>query len=374
MTHLNNKLIYYYFPATLSYMHTWQNTHFINELQHYNIHFKIFNPIETNNIEENILKSIKQNKPQISFFMTSVFDNEISPSLIKSIKELGIPTLLIAFDNISIPYRHKKIAKYFDLVWITSHETEYLFKKWQAKTIFLPYAANPFIFKPINEKEINSIGFIGSLYGMRAKRILDISRHNLPIEIYGKPLDQKQNNPNHSTLFDMISFRLFTLFNLSKFPIGRQCIIGNINRRLFYSNIDVDTLNELSDCHKGPVTFENMIKLYSNLSLTLGISELWDTLSLKNPIHKIHLRAFEIPMSGGLQITSYNNEITEYFEPDKEIILFESTEELIDKTKFYLKEENQKIRNIIKQNARRRAENEHTWQNRFEKISKTIFN
>ena len=377
MIRLENKQIFYYFPATTSYIHSWQNTHFINELQHYNVHFIIFNPLEDNNkdnVEEKLLKSIKRNRQQLSFFMTSVFDNEISPSLIKAIRQLGIPTVLIAFDNLSIPYRHKKIAKFFDLVWITSRETEYLFKKWNAKTIFLPYAANPFIYKPMPENEFNSIGFIGSLYGMRAKRILDISRHDLPIVIYGKPLDEIQNNSNHTTALKKISFRLNTLFNLSQFPIGRQCIKGNIYRRLFYPNINEDILRELSKFHNGVVTFENMINLYSNLSLTLGISELWDTLSLSKPVHKIHLRAFEIPMSGGLQITPYTEEITKYFDPDKEIILFNSTEELIDKTKFYLKEENRNSRNRIKENARRRAEYEHTWQNRFEKISNTIFN
>ena len=35
------------------------------------------------------------------------------------------------------------------MVWLTSVETENLFKKWGASTIFLPFAANPNFFKPI---------------------------------------------------------------------------------------------------------------------------------------------------------------------------------------------------------------------------------
>ena len=111
-----------------------------------------------------------------------------------------------------------------------------------------------------------------------------------------------------------------------------------------------------------------MIALYSNFALSLNISELRDTYILKIPIHKIHLRTFEIPMSGGLEFTNYTDELASYFTEDKEIILYKNHEEMIDKAKYYLNEKRETIIMKMKQAARRRAESEHTWTNRFDKV------
>ena len=102
--------------------------------------------------------------------------------------------------------------------------------------------------------------------------------------------------------------------------------------------------------------------------ISLGVSELWNTYLLENPVHKIHLRTFEIGMSGGLQIVSRNNELKNYFEEDKEIILYSDENEFKDKLLFYTNKDNKKIRDKIKFNARIRSEGEHNWLSRFKKI------
>ena len=64
----------------------------------------------------------------------------------------------------------------------------------------------------------------------------------------------------------------------------------------------------------------------------------------------------------------YDEEIARYFEEDKEIVLYRSTEEMIDKAKFYLDDKNSQLVRNMKLAARKRAENEHTWTNRFNNI------
>ncbi|HBN04508.1 MAG TPA: glycosyltransferase family 1 protein, partial [Bacteroidales bacterium] len=100
-------------------------------------------------------------------------------------------------------------------------------------------------------------------------------------------------------------------------------------------------------------------------SLSLNITELRNTYVLKKPIHKLHLRTFEIPMAGGLEFTSYTPEILNYFEPDKEIVLYDSDEEMTEKARFYLDPKNEYLCKIMKKNARKRSVSEHTWKNRF---------
>lgn len=83
-----------------------------------------------------------------------------------------------------------------------------------------------------------------------------------------------------------------------------------------------------------------MIKAYSNYALALNVTELRNTYLLKNPIYKLHLRTFEIPMCGGIEFTTYNDELASYFEEGKEIVFYKSKEEMIDKVRFYLSEKN----------------------------------
>jgi spore maturation protein CgeB len=116
------------------------------------------------------------------------------------------------------------------------------------------------------------------------------------------------------------------------------------------------------------VSFKEMVELYSSFAISLGITDVRNTYLLKNPVLKLHLRTFEIPMSGGLQIINYTDEIASYFEDKKEIILYKSENELIDKTKFYLQDSQDSVRIKMKIAARRRAESDHTWTNRFIKI------
>jgi len=65
-------------------------------------------------------------------------------------------------------------------------------------------------------------------------------------------------------------------------------------------------------------------------------------------------------------------EMLKHFEEDKEMLFYSSFEELVDKIKFYTKPENDEIRQKIKENARKRAIKDHTWEKRFKKIFEII--
>jgi len=67
-----------------------------------------------------------------------------------------------------------------------------------------------------------------------------------------------------------------------------------------------------------------------------------------------NMRTFEVPVVGGIQLTTYSEEQAEFFEEDKEIFFFRDPEELVHKTRAILAlshEEAQKVR----ENARSRS-------------------
>ena len=157
---------------------------------------------------------------------------------------------------------------------------------------------------------------------------------------------------------------MINAFKLLSFSIGRKVISGAIiNKILKRRDKKLIGTNNLSIFPS--VEFKEMNYLYSNLALSLNITELRNTYVLDKPIHKLHLRTFEIPMSGGLELASYSSELSNYFEDGKEIVLYKTNEEMIDKAKFYLNPNNYSIINNMKKNARIKAENEHTWTKRF---------
>lgn len=349
----------------------WQFPHFIDELKRHGISFEIFNSKDypDGNIEEHLLNKIKTCRKELDLFMTGYTDKILSVPALCEIKKMGIPTLLICYDNLSVPYYHKKIAKYFDLVWLTSYETEYIFKKWGANTIFLPYAANPYKFFPSYNDELLCVGFIGALYGARKYKVKTLDNYHIPARVYTNLTIPEESQT--SNLLSKIKIDLFQIFNLSMFSEGRKLIKGDfmkILKKRFESSF---TFHNSIQLFKG-VSFEEMNQLYSNFALSFGITEVWNTYLLKNPLFKLHLRTFEIPMCGGLQITHQTPEIKQYFEDGKEIILYDSEEEMISKIKFYLDEKNSGLRKSMKLAARKRAENEHTWYIRFCKVNQLL--
>jgi len=62
-------------------------------------------------------------------------------------------------------------------------------------------------------------------------------------------------------------------------------------------------------------------------------------------------------------MTEYFDELSEFFEPGKEIVMYHDIDDLIDKCRYYLTHENERER--IRQAGLKRARGEHSWQRRF---------
>ena len=376
MKHLAGKKILYAF-STIDYAKLWQKVHFIDELKHYNVETILFNSYiyqEISKYQLEIIDFVKKHQSEISFFITADTGKRIYPETLNELRKLNIPSILLCYDNLSMPYLHQNICKYFDVVWITSRETEGLFKKWGANTIFMPYAANPYMFYPQNVNEIESVGFIGSIYGARGHKLNQIAYQNIPLNLYTgySLLTNQKRKMDKTSILNEIRELVLKSSKLIRFHEGRLLLKADIKKSVKTIFSSKERLHQAININNSP-TFEEMNLLYSKFALSLGIIETWNTYLLKNPLFKIHLRTFEIPMCGGLQIVNRTDELREYFEEDKEILLYGSEEEMIDKMKYYLSPDRSKVRLKMKKAARARSEADHTWLRRFEKIENIIF-
>ena len=365
------KILYYLYESE-SHMSSWQDYNFINELAAYEVEFvkvRVSNKLSEEQALVELQSQIHEYRPDL--FMSSCDDNHLNESLLGVVAENGLPSLLICFDNLSVPYKHKKCCKYFDLVWITSKETEYLFKRWGAKTLFQPYAANPFVYRPHSGTEINSLCFIGSCYGVRKEKIDYLISNNIDINLYGGNYDININTPFTNSLMSLRD-SLSSMVSLSKFSIGRHCLKAALLKSFFRREKPLsDDFQDLI-AQSNSLTFDDMSQYYSRHSLALCVTELWNTYLLRRPIHKLHLRTFEVPMSGGLQISSRHDELSNYYKEDVEAIYYSSIEEMIDKCRFYLNDENAQVRHKMKAAARARSLSDHTWKHRFDNVFKEL--
>ena len=115
--------------------------------------------------------------------------------------------------------------------------------------------------------------------------------------------------------------------------------------------------------HNGAVYYFEYADILSHSRISLGL--------LREEAEDRHTqRTFEIPACGSLQLAPRKPELLSFFEEDKEIVCFDSPEELREKVEFYLK--HPKTRDAIaKRGYQRVLEDGHTYGDRVATILKT---
>lgn len=111
------------------------------------------------------------------------------------------------------------------------------------------------------------------------------------------------------------------------------------------------------------ISSQDMKVIYSRSLINLGFGFIGNScvIGLKG-------RDFEVPLMGGLYLTTYNQELEDYFIIGEEIDCFRNEVELLSKLYYYLTHPSHALK--IGASGRMRCLRDHTWVNRF----KTILN
>lgn len=115
----------------------------------------------------------------------------------------------------------------------------------------------------------------------------------------------------------------------------------------------------------GRVSTYEMIKIFNQSKINLNLSN-----ASRGQINQIKGRDFEIPGCGGFMLTGYNEDLEEYFSIGEEIEVYKDVDDLIQKIRFYLKEEDERER--IKERGYLRVLRDHTYSKRFSDIFKIV--
>jgi|LakMenEpi03Aug12_release.lakeMendotaPanAssembly.Ray.scaffolds.fasta_scaffold60002_3 spore maturation protein CgeB len=166
-------------------------------------------------------------------------------------------------------------------------------------------------------------------------------------------------------------------FKGNQFPIT---FIGTYDksRDKFLNALDWDNLHVWGDCwtkfrgyskHKDHIIpkaiyHPDFADILSHSEITLGL--------LREEAEDRHTqRTFEIPACGAFQIAPRNDEILSFFKEDKEIVCFDSIEEMKDKISYYLKHPTQRAQ-IAKEGYERVLRGSHTYKDRVKTILEKV--
>ncbi len=137
----------------------------------------------------------------------------------------------------------------------------------------------------------------------------------------------------------------------------------------------------------GRVSFEEMAEIFriSKINLNLSNSVCYDIrcifssteslrefMKAKKRMEQIKARTFEIPALGGFQLTNYVSSLEDYFDIGKEVGVYVSTDDSIVKIRYYLNNEAERRKIMVK--GYRRAVGEHTYLNRLKGVFGVIRN
>lgn len=325
-------------------------------------------------VAERFRKEHRRKPFHLGFFY--VMEGMIEEGAVAEIRRAGVPVCNFSCNNVHQFYLAGEIASWFDVNLYAEKEAGAKFRNIQATAMWWPMASNPCFFKPVDPVGVGpEVSFVGARYGTRLDGLHQLLLHGLEVRIYGPGWDLAENK---------VEPRWNWRGQLGRtYQVLREVWCGASKG----SNSPEDGAREALDLaeerlHRlaclrfpnafhGPVSDEEMIRLYSASKVSVGFLEVFDEHDrTKRRLQHLHLRDFEAPMCGAVYCTDYSDELAEMFEPGVEILACRGLAERIELIRGILADERGARR--MRMAARRRALEEHTWEKRFEALFKHL--
>lgn len=294
---------------------------------------------------EELLRQVKAAHAQqpIHLFFSYFYSAYVEPDVIREIGAMGITTVNW-YCNASYQFHLvEEIAPAYDYCLVPEKFRLDDYRRIGAKPIYCQEAANPNVYKPYDIPVQFDVTFVGQKYGNRPTYIRYLVDAGIDVRAWG---------PHWRPAI----------------PFWRR--VGRRVKRALLGQKLPSPAGAALERYGPPLTDEEYIKMYSRSKISLGFSSVAETPRQGEPIRQVRLRDFEATMSGAFYLVEYFEELTEFFEPDREIVCFNDADELVDKARYYLTHDAERER--IRQASMHRARSEHTWHKRFEMVFRQI--
>ena len=316
----------------------------------------------------------------IDLFLSYFYNAHFDPAGFDELRSLGIPSVNFYCNSIyQFPFVAAIAAK-ADYSWHPEKNARELYLGAGARPVWVQMGADPEVYRPLPEVSRKpSACFVGQRYADRDRWMASLICANVPVEIYGAGWGNTEKtghdpSPNSPAAYlGRVQHRPGTVS--SYIESARQLIakegaatgMRRLVKQVRYRR-NTRKLSPLFVAHaRGPIPFQEISKVFSSHEVVLNFSNVWaDGRPGSNLIPHVRLRDFEGPMCRTCYLTGHTDEIAEFYEIRKEIDTYRTPEELIDKTKFYLK--NPGAAESLRAEGYERARRDHTWMRRFEEL------
>lgn len=297
-------------------------------------------------------------------FFSYYKDDMVDPQAVEQIRKSGVPAANFSCNNAHQFYLVEELSPHFDYNLHSEKDARAKFLAIGANPLWWPMASNPKYFKPQDVPRTIAVSFVGANYALRARYIAHLLENSVDVYTYG-PGWQWGTTSRWRSVAKRYKFLLQALCAVS--PLAQYRASAMLADHDFRRSLGA----RFPDNVHAPVSDDELIALYSRSQISLGFLEVYDRHDPSKTVTRhLHLREFEAPMSGALYCTGYMDELAEFFEPGKEVLVYRNQHELLDKVCYYLAhpDEAEKIR----QAGRARALRDHTYHRRFETLFREI--
>lgn len=335
-----------------------------------------------------------------------VFTFNYSPIISNNCQKRNIPYIAFVYDNPQIQLYSYTVINRCNYIFIFDKEQYKQLKEGGVDTVYYaPLAVNMNRIKRMfdSKKKISlkfeaDISFVGSLYNEKynlyermysnlsdyTKGYLDAIMgaqrnvygyfflENLLDDVITKELQEAYPVRNNKDGIETAQYVYANYFLARKMAYDERIEIlkrietqfGKHRKIKLYTPQKTPELNEINNM--------GCIDYYSEMPYVFNESKINLNITLRSIKSGIPLRAMDICGAGGFLLSNYQADFYDYFTPGEDIVLYQSTEDMLNKCKYYLAHDSERER--IAKNGRARIEEAHTYDIRFEEIFNIVFN
>ena len=290
-------------------------------------------------MNQRLMQAVQEQKPDLLFCF--LFTEELKKETIERItKKTGTKTFnWFADDHWRFPIYSKYWAPSFTAVATTDSLAVAKYRSIGIEVIKTQWAAAELgKLESGNVQFSNEISFVGKNYGKREKYIAYLEQQKLTVKAFGKGWEG-------GVVSDA---DLATIFSRSR--------------------INLNFTESYIDWKKQAVQFFLRKELGNYYVQNHFLGQVQSTIGKMRP--QIKSRIFEIPARGGFLLTGEADNLRDYYEEGKEIIIFDSAGDLAEKCRYYLTHEAERA--AIAKAGYERTAREHTYEKRFTEIFKKM--
>jgi hypothetical protein len=311
----------------------------------------------------------------ISYFYNAHFD----PAGFAELRRLGIPSINFYCNSIYQFELVASIAAAADFSWHPERDARASYLSAGARPICVQMAAAPEMYYPVDGVSRRSTAcFVGQRYADRDVWMAALIKAGVPVEIYGAGWGAPGETPQADDR------EAGEYLGRPRYRPGSVGAYAKIVRDVIAHDGVVDGLRRLGDrvnqrresgalqslfqpYAKGPVAPGRIPETFSQSEVCLNFSNVWsDGRPGSRLIPHVRLRDFEGPMCRTCYLTGDSDEIAEFYAIGREIDTYSTTEELVEKTRYYLDHPDAAER--LRDAGYKRARADHTWRRRFETL------